>query len=84
MLQDQIFLGHAWLEKCPKLVSEAVFKERATENDEKAGTEPYAAAPKIRENAWFSQHVQKNREEHNACWNRKAKNARKRVVLDDF
>ena len=35
------FWGHAWLEKYQKLVSGAVFEERATENDEKAGTELY-------------------------------------------
>ena len=36
-----LFFGHAWLEKCPKLVLDAVFEKRAHENNEKAGTEPY-------------------------------------------
>ena len=47
------FLGHAWLRICPKLVSDAVFEERATENDGKAGTEPYPAAPKYAKTRGF-------------------------------
>ena len=40
------FLGHAWLGKCPKLVSDAVFEDQATQNDGKAGTEPYPRGSK--------------------------------------
>ena len=41
-----IFWGHAWLGKCPQLVSDAVFEERATQNDEKAVTESYPRGSK--------------------------------------
>ena len=62
------FLGHAWLGKCPKLVSDAVFEERATENDGKAGTEPYPRGSKnTREHAVFVT-FEKKKEEHNARW----------------
>ena len=40
------FLGHAWLGKCPKLVSDAIFEERATLNDGKAGTQAYPRGSK--------------------------------------
>jgi len=68
MLQNQIFLGHAWLEKCPKLVSEAVFKERATVNDEKTGTEPYPRGSKNTRKRMVFATFLKKQEEPNACW----------------
>ena len=61
-----IFWGHAWLGKCPKLVSDAVFEERATQNDGKAGTEPYPRGSKnTRKRAVFvTFSKQKKNEEH--------------------
>ena len=62
------FLGHAWLRICPKLVSDAVFEERATENDGKAGTEPYPRGSKnMRKRVVFTTCLIK-KEKHNACW----------------
>ena len=46
-----IFLGHARLGKFPKSVSAAVFEDRATENDEKAGMKPYFNIPRGLKNA---------------------------------
>ena len=62
------FLGHAWLRIWPKLVSDAVFEERATENDGKAGTEQYPRGSKnMRKRVVFTTCLIK-KEEHNACW----------------
>jgi len=62
------FLGHAWLRIRPKLASDAVFEERATENDGKAGTEPYPRGSKnMRKRVVFTTCLIK-KEEHNACW----------------
>ena len=55
-----IFWGHAGLEKCPKLVSDGIFEQRANKINEKAGTEPHPPRFEKRvENMWFSQHFRK-------------------------
>ena len=75
------FLGHAWLGKCPKLVSDAVFEERATQNDGKAGTEPYPRGSKNTRKRVVFVTCSRKKEERN---HRNAENARKRAVFDEF
>ena len=55
-----IFWGHAWLEKCPKLVSDAVFEKQANEINEKAGTEPYPPRSEKRVKTRGFRNVSKN------------------------
>ena len=64
-----IFLGHTWLEKCPKLVSDAVFEKRANENNEKAGTEPYPPRSEKRvKTRGFRNIFENNKEERVVLW----------------
>ena len=67
--RKSIFLGHAWLEKCPKLVSDAVFEKRANENTEKAGTEPYPPRSEKRvKTRGFRNIFEKHKEERVVVW----------------
>ena len=63
------FWGHAWLEKCSKLVSDAVFEKRANENYEKAGTEPYPPRSEKRvKMRGFRNIFEKSNEERVVLW----------------
>ena len=64
-----IFWGHTWLEKCPKLVSDAVFEKQANKINEKAGTEPYPPRSEKRvKTRGFRNIFEKNTEERVALW----------------
>jgi len=80
------FLGHAWLGKYPKLVSETGFEERANQKDQKAGKEPYPRGLKnARKRVVFATFLkQTGKNTLRRGRNRNAKNARKHTVFAPF
>ena len=84
--KKSFLFGHAWFEKCSKLVSDAVFEKRANENNEKASTEPYPPRSEKRvKTCSFRNMFEKHKKERVVVWwSWNAKNAWKRVVFDDF
>ena len=81
------FWGHAWLEKCQKLVSDAVFEKQASENNEKTGTEKYPLRSEKRVKTYGFRNISENKKQGRTCCaldGTEAQKTRKRMFFDKF